>query len=106
MSEMSLRDVGNALREIGNSDCGMLSGYLVSPVAIATWSDTIQSAQAELTELRAIVARLLEPVSDEQASAIMRAYDGSREDGGIDYSMRKCSMRAALTAHNKRILEG
>lgn len=50
------------------------------------------AAQTELTELRAIVARLREPVS----------FKHSVEMWGISQASK--SFRAALTAHNKHIL--
>ena len=61
-------------------------------------ADAIESAQAELTELRAIVARLREPVSDELIEKCWLAY--FNYEGPDEYT----AMRAALTAHNKRIL--
>jgi len=37
-------------------------------------------------------------VSDAMAAEVMRRYDGSRPDGGVDYANRLRSMRAALEA--------
>lgn len=67
-------------------------GYGVDVMHVAEWIEAAKAAQAELTELRAIVARLREPVSFKHAVKIWGLSEDSK------------SFIAALTAHNKHIL--
>ena len=66
---------------------------------------TWQAAQAELTELRAIVARLRESVSfaDDYAELAIHARNKFLQEQPGEAVF---AMRAALNAYRKRILEG
>lgn len=75
----------------------------------AGWGNTcessaywIESAQAELTELRAIVERLREPVSDEVNQIALDAF--CKQSIAWEEDDEDALIRAALTAYNKHIL--